>query len=97
MKHRRIHTAEKQNACSKPCAESSSSAKQFQLQNGIQPQDLKMESQRVANISQDANSFLEKSFGCGLCGEMLEIENVFLEHCFGHRFSPPNDLFIAMC
>ncbi len=56
-----------------------------------------MESESVADISQDAKPFLEKSFGCGVCGEMLEIEKEFLEHCFGHRFSPPDDLLFALC
>jgi len=56
-----------------------------------------MESESVATISQDEKPFMEKSFGCGVCDEMLEIEKEFLEHCFGHRFSPPDDLFIVLC
>ena len=42
----------------------------------------------------DAKASLSKSFGCGICDELLEIENDFLDHCFGHRFSPPDELFI---
>jgi len=39
----------------------------------------------------------EKSFGCGSCGEMLETEKDFKEHCSSHCFSPPDDLFLDMC
>ena len=56
-----------------------------------------MESESVANISEDAKPFLEKSFGCGLCGEMFVAGKEFLEHCSGHRFSQPNDLFVDLC
>ena len=34
-----------------------------------------------------------KCFGCGICDELLEIEKDFFEHCSGHGFSPPDDLF----
>src|SRR6218665_948431 len=96
--HGRTHATVKQSTCNKPWrAKSSSSEKHFQLQRVIQPHDLRMESESVANISQDEISFLGKSFGCGLCGEILEIEKDFLEHCFSHRFSPPDDLLVAMC
>jgi len=54
-----------------------------------------MESESVASISQDETPFLGKSFGCGLCGEILVIEKDFLEHCFGHRYSLPDDLLVA--
>jgi len=37
---------------------------------------------------------MEISFGCGVCGEMFEIEKEFLEHCVGHRFSPPDELLM---
>ena len=94
--HRRTHATEKHSKCNKPYAKSSSSAKQFQLERVIQPQNVKMESESVANISQDEILFLEKSFGCGLCGEMHEAEKEFLEHCFGHRFSPPDDLLFSI-
>src|SRR6218665_3892764 len=90
MKHRRMHATEKQPMCNKSNAKSSSSAKQFKHHGGIQPQDMKMESQSDANISQDEHYFLEKSFGCGICGEMFQIEKNFLEHCSGHRLSPMN-------
>ena len=60
----------------------------------MQLHDLKMEIEAVANISEDAEPFLEKSFGCGLCGEMFEIEKEFVEHCSTHNCSLPNDLFI---
>ena len=144
--HRRSHMNEKQHPHNKSYAKSSSSAKQFKLHDGTQPQDLKMKSESIANLSvrfitisstgvtdkpnerlsrnmhpdsnektsplanislgeclcintikspEDAKPFLEKSFGCGICGEMLEIEKEFLEHCSSHRFSPPDDLFIA--
>src|SRR6218665_3100007 len=39
---------------------------------------------------------LEKSFRCGLCGKMLEIENEFENHCPSHRLSPPDALFNDM-
>ena len=38
--------------------------------------------------------FLEKSFGCGLCGEMFLIEKEFQDHCSVHRFSAPDDSFV---
>ena len=40
----------------------------------------------------DAKASLSKSFGCGICDELFEIEKEFLEHCSSHRFSPPDDL-----
>jgi len=70
---------------------------QFKLHIGIQPQGLEMESESVANISEDEKPFLEKSFGCGLCGEMFEIEKEFVEHCSTHKCSPADDLFIDLC
>jgi len=71
----------------------------FEAHIGIQPQGLKMESESVANIhvSKDAEPFLVKSFGCGLCGEMFEIQKKFVEHCSNHKCSPPHDLFIELC
>ena len=41
----------------------------------------------------DATVSLSKCFGCGICDELLEIEKEFYEHCSGHGFSPPDDLF----
>src|SRR6218665_3854774 len=51
----------------------------------------------ITNSLEDEKPFVEKSFGCGLCGEMLEMDTGFQSHCFGHRFSPPHDLFVDMC
>ena len=97
VKHRgRIHATEKQNTCNKPRAKSSSLAKEFQLKRVMQLQLLKTKNESVGGKFQDTKPFLEKSFGCGLCGDMLEIEIDFLEHCFGHRFSPPDELFIDL-
>src|SRR6218665_2876728 len=45
----------------------------------------------------DIKPFLGKAFGCGICGEMLEFEKEFQDHCSNHRFSPPDDLFIDIC
>ena len=28
-----------------------------------------------------------------ICGEMFDTGKEFLEHCYGHRFSPPDELF----
>jgi len=95
--HKGTHAAENQSTCNKPCAKISSSEKLFQLEIVMQRQDLKMESELVANIYQDESPFLVKSFGCGLCGEMLEIEKEFEEHCFHHRYSPADDLFASLC
>jgi len=91
--HKRTHVTEK---CNKPSARNRYSAKRIQLQRGIQQQRLKMGSDSIADISQDAKPFLEKSFGCGFCGKMFNSEKEFLEHCNGHRLSPPDD-FIALC
>jgi len=77
-------------------AKSSSLAKEFQLKRVMQLQLLKTENESVGGKFQDAKPFLGKSFGCGLCSDMLEIEIDFLEHCFGHRFSPPEELFIDL-
>ena len=81
------------------CVKSSSSEKQFQLERvvGLESQYPRMENEFVANISQDETLFLEKSFGCGLCDEKLDTDKEFLEHCFGHRYSLPDDLLRAMC
>jgi len=56
-----------QNARNKPSSKNSSSAKQFQLQRGIQLQDLEVERESFAKISQDEKPFLEKSSGCDIC------------------------------
>ena len=50
-----------QNARNKPSSKNSSSAKQFQLQRGIQLQVLEVERESFAKISQDEKPFLEKS------------------------------------
>ena len=92
MTYRKINATDKQNTCNESCAQSSSSAEHFQLQIVIQLQDVKMENESVTDISEDVKPFLAKSFGCGVCGEMLEIEKEFTDHCFGHRFYQPNDL-----
>ena len=97
MTYRKISATDKENTSHESCARSSSSAEHFQLQRVIQPQDIKIESESVAEIFWDVKPFLEKSFGCGVCGEMLEVEKEFLEHCFGHCFSPPDDLLVALC
>ena len=46
---------------------------------------------------EDTKPFLEKSFGCGICDEMLEIEKEFQDHRLCHGFSPPDNLLINMC
>ena len=51
----------------------------------------------ITKSPKDGKRFLEKSFGCGICDEMLEIEKEFKDHCSSHRFSPPDDLLIDMC
>ena len=40
----------------------------------MQLEDFQVESESVANISRDEKPFLEKFFGCGVCGEMFESE-----------------------
>jgi len=87
----------KQHTYYKRYIKCSSSAKHLKIRAGRQPGDLRMESESAANISQDAKSTLENSFGCGMCGEMFEIEKEFLIHCSGHRFSPPDDLLNDQC
>ena len=39
---------------------------------------------------EDAESFLDKSYGCALCGEMFETEKELLEHCSSHHLSRHN-------
>ena len=51
----------------------------------------------ITNSREDSKAFVRKSFGCGVCGEMLEIEKAFQDHCSSHRFSPPGDLLTNMC
>ena len=46
---------------------------------------------------EDAESYLEKPFGCGICDEILETQKEFVEHCSSHRFSPSDDSFIDLC
>lgn len=43
------------------------------------------------------NTKVSKSFGCAICDVMLEIEKEFLEHCYSHRFSPPDDIAVDLC
>ena len=50
----------------------------------------------ISKSPEDIKPFLEKYFGCGICGEQFEIEKEFQDHCSIHRFSPPDDLFIDM-
>jgi len=51
----------------------------------------------ITKSPEDTKPFLEKSFGCGLCGEMFEIEKEFQDHWSTHRFSPPDDSLFDMC
>src|SRR6218665_906217 len=51
----------------------------------------------ITKSPKDGKPFVEKSFGCGICNEMLEVEKEFKDHCSSHRFFPPDDLFIDMC
>jgi hypothetical protein len=44
----------------------------------------------------DGKAFLSKSFGCGVCKELLETEKEFLEHCYVHRFAPPDNLVVDL-
>lgn len=39
--------------------------------------------------------FVPKSFGCGICDELLLTEKDFLQHCSSHRFFPPVDLHVV--
>ena len=142
-KHIRTHATEKQHTRNEPYTKNSSSAKQTTLHEGTQPQDLKMGSEVIANLSDhfitfsstgvidkpderfskniypdssgiadrlpkirdgerlyiskfkstvDAKASLSKSFGCGICDKLFEIEKEFIDHCSSHRFSPPVDL-----
>src|SRR6218665_2679853 len=84
-KDRRTHATETENTYSKPYPRCGSSAKQFEFYGRIQPQDLKMESEYVVNIYDAVSPFLEKPFGCGICGRMFESEKVFLDHCSCHH------------
>jgi|SRR6218665_518690 len=47
----------------------------------------------------DRKASFSKSFGCGICDELFELEKDFLKHCFSHQFSPPEDLpvFANLC
>jgi len=98
--HIGTHDTEMQRALTKSYARISSYVlDRLKVYLGIQPQNDKMESESVANIilSEDGKPFLEKSLGCGLCGEMFEIEKEFVEHCSIHKFTPPDDLLIDIC
>src|SRR6218665_1619894 len=45
----------------------------------------------------DGKFSLSKSFGCGICDKLLEIEKEFFEHCSGHGVTLPDDLFADQC
>jgi len=96
MRHRGTHETEEQHAHNKPYARSSFYMKRFKVRALLPPQEVKMESESVANIFEDAKAFMEKSFGCSLCGEMFESEKEFVEHCSNHKSSPTDDLFIDL-
>ena len=53
-------------------------------------------SMSITKSRKGTKSCLEKLFGCGICGEMLDIEKEFQDHCHIHRFSPPDDLVLDM-
>jgi len=97
QRHRRTHATVKTPNQHDP--NNSSSAKQFGLYAGAQTRCLEMQNQSTANLPVrfDGKPFLERSFGCGICNEMLEVEEEFKDHCSSHRFCPPDDLFIDMC
>ena len=90
--HRRAHEADDQLVHDKRYAKNI-----FSIRVGIQLQNIKMERESIANMSEDAKPSLEKSFGCGVCDEIFERENKFVEHCSDHQFSPIDDLFIDLC
>ena len=83
--HRRTHSTEKENTCNEPYPRCSSSAKQVEFYAKIQPQDLKVKSEYVVNIYEAASPFLEKPFGCGICGKVFESKKIFLGHCSSHH------------
>lgn len=47
-------------------------------------------------LSQDDKLFYERSFGCGICDEILEIKENFLEHCSGHGLASPDKLLLDL-
>jgi len=94
-KHRGTHETVKEHSCDKP--DTSSSAKQFELERGIQSHDLVMESESIANMSKCMKPFLEKSFGCGICDKMVESEEEFLEHCASHGYYDVTTFFNDLC
>ena len=42
--------------------------------------------------SVEETASLSKSFGCGICDELLATDKEFVEHSVSHQFSPPNDI-----
>ena len=94
----RTSGTEESHTSIKPYTKSCSSVRNGKLDTSIQLQDLNTKSESNSNASEDANPLvMEKSFGCGLCGEVFEIEEVFLGHCSSHRLSPPAELIIDLC
>ena len=117
-RHRRIRACDKQHKGNNTFTIGGSSEKQFELSAEKQPQDIKMESEVIANLTDNSITgsnaavidkadmrssrniqsdsrgqvFLLKSFGCGICGDLFEIEKEFLDHCSSHRLSAPDDL-----
>ena len=93
----RTGVTEKPHTSTKLYTKSCSSVKNVKLNSSIQLQDITTESESIADASEAAKPLLDKPFGCGLCGEMFETEEVFLEHCFSHRLSPAANLFLDLC
>jgi len=45
----------------------------------------------------DKRPFMVRPYGCGLCNELFDMDQEFLEHCKNHVNSPPDELFINLC
>lgn len=38
-----------------------------------------------------------RPYGCGICNDMFEIENEFIEHCHNHCSTPKKETFVDLC
>jgi hypothetical protein len=57
----------------------------------------KVESFSELKSLKDNRQSVARAYGCGLCNEMFELEQEFLDHCSNHVSTPPDELFINLC
>ena len=60
-------------------------------------QDEKQHSGGHSTFNADIDCFIMRPYGCGMCDEMFEIEEEFVEHCYNHYYDDPQkDTFLEL-